>query len=181
MDQCQRLKADNLRVSFIQVLPNLKSCQGMEPNAPTGYTIYCLMFLCLWVSAPGICWYTQWGMAGERGSAGRAKERRQGACSQRWLTLDTEQSLVPSGAAHICFPPGCLCCNVAWTWGGRSGRNGGCIPWALSPSSGPAPPFFPSIPQSNSYPPYLFWMHDLMPFQQRNIDILVCRQQGVLD
>lgn len=84
MDQWQRSKADNLRVSFIQVLPNLKSCQDTEPKAHVGYTIYCVMFLCLRLSAPGICRYTQRGKAGEKGSVGREKER---AGSQRcWLS-----------------------------------------------------------------------------------------------
>lgn len=53
MDPRQRFKSDNLRVSFIQVLPNLKSCQGPEPEAPTSYTIYCVMSLSFIVSAAG--------------------------------------------------------------------------------------------------------------------------------
>lgn len=55
MDPWQHSKADNLRVSFIQVLPNVKICQGTQPKVPTIYTINCVMFMCPRVSAPGIC------------------------------------------------------------------------------------------------------------------------------
>lgn len=58
MDPWQHLKADNLRVSFIQVLPNVKICHGTQPKVPTIYTINCVMFTCPRVSAPGICGYT---------------------------------------------------------------------------------------------------------------------------
>lgn len=83
MDPWQHLKADNLGVSFIQVLPNPESCQGTKPKSPTSYTINCVMFVCLRVFAPGICWYIPvGGRVGERDTVRREKERRQAACSQ---------------------------------------------------------------------------------------------------
>lgn len=141
MDQWQNLKADNLRGSFIQVLPNLKSCQHTKPKAPTSYSINCVMFMCLRVSAPGICWYTPVGEA--RGKGYNWEEKEDGLRDLRWLPWNMEQSLVPGGATSTCSPPGCLCCNVAQCDRGR--RPEMMVP-PSNPYSRPVPPLFDQSP-----------------------------------
>lgn len=142
MAQWQLLKADNLRVFknfvlflffafffLIQLLPNLKSCQGEKPKAPISETINCVIFTCLGVSAPGIC---------HRWQRTRAlDEVRQATCSQVTATVTT---LGRGLLEQCCFSPGRLCWNIVQIGeGGWMGRSSGhrCPPY-----SGPAPPPF---------------------------------------
>lgn len=156
-----------------------KSCQGMKPKAPTGYAINCVMLLCLRVSAPGPCGTTQVGEGRGRGYSWEAEGKRDRLLALRWLPWNMERSLVPGGAASTCFPPGCLCCNVAWTWGCGSGWLGGHTKLSLLR---PCAPLLGSIPRSSSSPLFgevlelMIWC-----LFNKGILMLVCRQQGVLD
>lgn len=128
------------------------------------------MFLCLRVPAPGICWYTRVGEGRGKGYSWERQGKETGCLLSQVTAL--EHGAVPgaSGAASICFSPGRLCCSVAWTWGREAGRVVGTL---SSPYSG-------LFLLSWIFSPFWgsFWINDLMPFQQRNIGMLVLQTAG---
>lgn len=122
------------------------------------------MFLCLRVPAPGICWYT-WVREGRGKGYSWERQGKETGCLLSW---NTEQSLVPLG---LPASASLLAASVvAWTWGREGGRVVGTL---SSPYSGLCllswifSPFWGS-----------FWINDLMPFQQRNIGMLVLQTAG---
>lgn len=178
MDPWQHLKADNLRVSLIQVLPNVKICQGTQPKVPTIYTTNCVMFMCPRVSAPGICWYAPVGEGRGKGYNWEGEGKKTGCL------ISGDCTGTQSGPWCLVRPPApapLLAASVVMLYrldGQTAGNGGPTKPSLLRPCASP----LPSVRRSNSSHFWRrLWINDLMPFQQRNIDMLVCGQHGVLD
>lgn len=167
MDLWQHLKADNLGVSFIQVLPNLKSCQGTKPKSPTSYTINCVMFMCLRVSAPGICWYT---LVGEsRGKEyNREGKRKKTGCSLSGNCPGAQNSpwcLVGPAPAPLLAASVVMC-------GFDGGRRQGMVGPLSSLYCDPATSLLRSVARNNS--PFSGEAFELMIWCLFNKGILIC-------